>query len=170
MSRYLPIYEWAARTQGLEADLLEALAVVHTGEDPETRRYGAGERRFWRQAMLRASLWADKAPSVVAARWGLLAVPYHAAVQMGLPLDDDPRALYDPWAGVHYGARWLSCLIARHHGSVSAGIAAYQSSWGRARVRGGRFENWRHVQRVTRHLERIREEHRPAQMPAMTIC
>lgn len=169
MSPYLPIYEWAARTHRVDAELLEALAIVHTSETPEAVRYGAGERRYWRQAIRTSDAWSEspywQVASVIAARYGLLSVPYHAALQMGMSWDAEPRALLDPWAGVHYGARWLACLIARHHGSVSAGVSAYQSGWGRACQDGGRFSNHRYVGRVMAAAEAARDRNRAPQMP-----
>jgi len=168
VSLYLPIYEWAARTHRVDADLLEALAIVHTAELPTDVRYGSGERRYWRQAIRGASAWREspywQQPSVIAARFGLLSVPYHAALQMGMPWDQPPEGLLDPWTGVHYGARWLACLVARHHGSVSAGVAAYQSGWGRAQVGSrGRFTNWRYVERVMRACDAARARNRSPQ-------
>jgi len=145
--------------------LLKAMAELMTGQDPRHRRCGHGERAWWGTQQDRRE-WARHPhggdPEVMAARYGLLSLPYTAALQMGLPWDDPPETLYDPAVNVRLA---LAYLRARDT-NISLALSAYHATDGRTRRGpGGSFLNSVFVDGVWRIVWRLEHADQCAPTP-----
>jgi hypothetical protein len=165
MTAYESEYRAAAAETGVEWWWLCALACVETGENRAAVRCGLGERRYWAKRMTARAPWVRspwyEAPDKLAARYGLMGLPYHGAIEVGWDLTREPNDLLDPAINVLWAARYLAGRMARYCGHISPAISAYGSPWGVSGLREGQFSNQRYVDRVSAVAEQIRR----AQMP-----
>jgi soluble lytic murein transglycosylase-like protein len=165
MSAYESDYRSAAGAAGMEWWWLCAIARVETGENQAAYRCGHGERRYWGKRMANRAPWTRSPwysdPDRLAARYGLMALPYHGAIEVGWDLARDPLDLLDPAVNILWAARYLAGRMARYCGHISPAISAYGSAWGVSTYADGQFSNQRYVDRVSAVAEQIRR----AQMP-----
>ncbi len=150
-SRHRPLIEAAALRHSLNPDIVEAVVLVESSDNPRAYRYEPG---FWTKYLEDDPAWNGSNPRVVSASYGLCQVLYPVAVEHGLV--GAAVQLYQPACGLEYGCRHLSYQYRWAHGDIKSALAAYNG--GRVKNEPGRvpLRNEKYMRKVLARLEAIR--------------
>jgi len=116
----------AAKTHGLDPDLVEALVLVESSGRTHAYRY---EPAFWTRYLATNPAYQHLNPERVSASYGLMQIMFPVAVEVGYTAHD-PEYLFVPSIGLEYGCRKLAALLRWAHGSVPQALAAYNGGQG----------------------------------------
>lgn len=122
---YRPNIEHAAKTHGIDADLLEALVLVESGGKADAFRH---EPKFWDNYLKDDPRFKDKNPRRVASSYGLAQCMYTTALQYGFRAE--PEMLFLPDVNLDLGAKILAALLKRFNGNVEKALQAYNAGPG----------------------------------------
>jgi soluble lytic murein transglycosylase-like protein len=117
--------EAAARTFGLNADIVQAVCLVESSGKTSAYRHEPG---FWRRYLASNPKWEGSNPDRVSSSYGLMQVMYPVACEMGF--SDKPEALFIPETGLYWGCRHLRDLLEWSHQNIDQALAAYNGGKG----------------------------------------
>jgi soluble lytic murein transglycosylase-like protein len=146
----------AAKTHGLDPNLVEAVVRVESGGLANAYRFEPG---FWARYLATDERYRYRNPRRVSASYGLMQVMYSTAVEAGLSVATEPEMLFVPGVSLQYGCAHLASLLAWSKGNVEQALAAYNGG------KGGNakppYRNRAYVDKVMVAYANVRRERGP---------
>lgn len=87
------------------------LAVIWCASRGQAERYNP-EHQAWLRHLARQPQYAGMEGRRVSAVYGLMQVRFTTAVELGMPVEEDPEQLFLPRVNLHYGCKHLRDLLA----------------------------------------------------------
>lgn len=143
---YRPEIIAAARTAGIDADLLEALVLTESSGKADAFRF---EPEFWDRYCANNAAYSGQVPRRVASSYGLCQVMYPTAQAYGFSAQ--PEYLFLPNVNLEIGARILRDLLDWAKQDVSKALQAYNGGKGNV----GKPQPTAYAQRVLANLARV---------------
>lgn len=125
MMPYRALIESIAASNGLDADLVEAVVLTESSGNTDAFRFEPG---FWRLYLQDNPRYMDLIPRRVSSSYGLMQVMYPVSVELGFT--GEPEELFIPQIGLKYGCKKLAQLMEWAHGDRAKALGAYNAGRG----------------------------------------
>jgi soluble lytic murein transglycosylase-like protein len=142
MTEYRTLVDSAARTYGIDANLIEAVVIAESSGRTDAFRF---EPAFYERYLRDKPEYAGQIPRRISSSYGLMQVMYTTACGHGF--QDYPELLFKPEVGLKYGCLHLAKMLTWADRNVPQALAGYNGGMG----------NWEGAmpQRYARHVLEI---------------